>query len=155
MTRVNFLGVVFAIEAVLPAMLERRSGHLAAVSSLGAYKGMPGSAGYCATKAAVNTYMEGMRIQLRRRGVAVTTLCPGFIRTPMTAVNTFRMPFLMEPEQAARRIVRALRQRKKVYNFPWRTTMLVKFSQWLPDWLLDWGTPRLHDGRATTGIDPA
>lgn len=146
MARVNFLGVVFAVEAVLPQMLERRAGHLAAVSSLGAYKGMPGSAGYCATKAAVSAYMEGMRIELRSRGIAVTTICPGFVRTPMTAINDFKMPFLMAPEKAVRKIVRALRRRKKVYNFPWQTTFLMKLTRWLPDWLLAWATPRLHDG---------
>src|SRR4051794_35835375 len=69
MFRVNVLGVVYAIEAVLPEMLARRRGHLAAVSSLGAYKGMPGESAYCASKAAVNTFMEGLRIQLRDRGV--------------------------------------------------------------------------------------
>src|SRR6516165_2903285 len=91
MFRVNTLGVVYAIEAVLPEMLRRGKGHLAAVSSLASYKGLPGESGYCASKAAVNVYMEGLRIQLRSRGIAVTTICPGFIQTPMTAVNKFHM----------------------------------------------------------------
>src|SRR5262245_16970444 len=89
MFRVNVLGVIYSIEAVLPEMLKRRSGHLAAVSSLGAYKGLPGESAYCASKAAVNTYMEGLRIQLRDKGVAVTTICPGFVKTPMTEINRF------------------------------------------------------------------
>src|SRR5262245_61846312 len=71
--RVNTLGVIYAIEAVLPEMLQRGRGHLAAVSSLAAYKGMPGESAYCASKAAVNVFMEGLRIQLRHRGIAVTT----------------------------------------------------------------------------------
>ena len=71
------------------------------MSSLAAYKGLPGESGYCASKAAVNTYMEGLRIQLRSRGIAVTTICPGFIKTPMTDVNEFKMPGLMTAEQAA------------------------------------------------------
>src|SRR5262249_11495248 len=119
MFRVNFFGVVYAIEAVLPEMLHRGRGHLAAVSSLAAYHGLPGESGYCASKAAVNSYLEGLRIHLRGRGVSVTTVCPGFVRTPMTAVNQFKMPFLLEADEAARRIVRALRGRVKVYNFPW------------------------------------
>jgi short-subunit dehydrogenase len=136
MIRVNFLGVVYAIEAVLPEMLERGRGHLAAVSSLAAYRGMPGESGYCASKAAVNVYMEGLRVQLRRRGIAVTTICPGFIKTPMTQVNEFPMPWLMTAEKAAHKIVRALAKRKKVFNFPWQTALLMRLTRWAPDWLL-------------------
>jgi short-subunit dehydrogenase len=136
MFRVNVLGVVYAIDAVLPEMLRRRSGHVAAVSSLAAYKGLPGESGYCASKAAVNTFLEGLRIQLRGRGVTVTTVCPGFVLTPMTEINDFDMPWLLQPDEAARRIVRALRRKKVVYNFPWPTTLLMKATAWLPDWLV-------------------
>ena len=109
---------------------------LAAVSSVAAYKGLPGESGYTSSKAAVNNFMEGLRIQLRGRGIAVTTLCPGFVRTPMTAVNEFKMPFLLEADEAARRIVRALARRRKVYNFPWPMALLMKLTGWLPDWVL-------------------
>jgi len=136
MFRINLLGVIYSIEAVLPEMLHRGKGHLAAVSSLGAYKGLPGESAYCASKAAVNTYLEGLRIQLRGRGIAVTTICPGFIKTPMTDVNNFKMPFLMTAEKAARKIVRALRRRRKVYNFPWQMALLMKVTRWLPDWIM-------------------
>ncbi len=136
MFRVNVLGTVYAVAAVLPEMLRRRRGHLAAVSSLAAYKGMPGESGYCASKAALNTYLEGLRIQLRDRGIRVTTICPGFVRTPMTAVNKFHMPWLLEADEAARRIVRALARGQKVYNFPWQTVLLMKLTAWLPDWVM-------------------
>ena len=136
MMRVNVLGVIYAIEAVLPQMLQRRRGHLAAVSSLAAYKGLPGESAYCASKAAVNTYLEGLRIHLRDRGIAVTTLCPGFVRTPMTATNAFQMPGLLEAGDAARRMVRALHRRKKVFNFPWSMSLIMKLTAWLPDWVL-------------------
>jgi short-subunit dehydrogenase len=136
MIRVNLLGVVYAVEAALPGMLRRGRGHLAAVSSLAAYKGLPGESAYCASKAAVNTYMEGLRIQLREKGIAVTTICPGFVRTPMTEVNDFHMPWLLEADDAAQRIVRALHRRRKVYNFPWQTTLLMKVTRWLPDWIM-------------------
>jgi short-subunit dehydrogenase len=136
MVRVNLLGVVYAIEAVLPGMLARGRGHVAAVSSLAAYKGLPGESGYCASKAAVNAYLEGLRIHLRNRGVAVTTVCPGFVKTPMTDVNPFPMPWLMGADVAARRILRAIRRRQKVCNFPWQTTLLMKLTRWLPDWVL-------------------
>lgn len=143
MFQVNTLGVVYAIEAVLPTMLARGKGHLAAVSSLAAYLPMPGESGYCASKAAVNVYLDALRVQLRSRGVYVTSICPGFVETPMTAVNDCYMPWLMKSDRAAQLIVRALRRRKKVYNFPWQTTLLVKFAAWLPDWLLHRVVPDL------------
>jgi short-subunit dehydrogenase len=136
MFKVNTLGVVYAIEAVLPEMLERRQGHLAAVSSLASYKGLPGESAYCASKAAVNVYMEGLRIQLRERGIYVTTICPGFIKTPMTDVNTFPMPFMMDADRAAHLIVSALARKRKVFNFPLGTSLLMKLTRWLPDWVM-------------------
>jgi short-subunit dehydrogenase len=136
MIRINLLGMVYCIEAVLPEMLRRGRGHLAGVSSLAAYKGMPGESGYCASKAAMNTFLEGLRIRLRDRGIAVTTICPGFVKTPMTDINDFHMPWLLTPDEAARRIVRALRRKRKVYNFPWQTTLLMKLLAWMPDWFV-------------------
>jgi short-subunit dehydrogenase len=79
--------------------------------------------------------MEGLRIHLRDKGIAVTTVCPGFVRTPMTEVNKFHMPWLLEAGEAARRIVRALAAKKKVYNFPWQMALLMKLTGWLPDWV--------------------
>ncbi|MBT4866240.1 MAG: SDR family NAD(P)-dependent oxidoreductase [Planctomycetaceae bacterium] len=145
MIRVNLLGVLYSIAAVLPQMIEQRRGHIAAVSSAGAYKGMPGSAGYCASKSAVSTLLEGLRIQLREYGVSVTTICPGFVRTDMTDVNSFRMPWLQEPDAAARKIVRALNRRKKVYNFPWQMALMIKLLRWLPDWFIARTLPRKSD----------
>jgi short-subunit dehydrogenase len=136
MFQVNTLGVVYAIEAVLPQMLERGCGHIAAVSSMAAYKGLPGESGYTASKAAVSTFMEGLRIQLRDRRIAVTTICPGFVKTPMTDVNEFHMPWLLEADDAARRILRALRRRVKVYNFPWQMSLFMKLVRLAPDWLV-------------------
>jgi short-subunit dehydrogenase len=136
MYRVNVFGVIYSIEAVLPEMLARQSGHLVAVSSLAAYKGLPGESGYSSSKAAINNFMEGLRIQLRGKNIAVTTVCPGFVRTPMTEVNQFKMPWLLEADEAARRIVRALKRRKKVYNFPWQMSVLMRLTRWVPDWLV-------------------
>jgi short-subunit dehydrogenase len=137
MFRVNTLGVVYSLEAVLPDMIQRGRGHLAAVSSLGAYRGLPGESAYTASKAAVNIFMEGLRIQLRSKGIAVTTICPGFVKTPMTEVNEFKMPWLLSADEAARRIVRALRRRRKVYDFPWQMSLFMKLSRFAPDWLVD------------------
>src|SRR5262249_11462527 len=95
-----------------------------------------GQPSYSASKAAVNAYCEGLRIRLRPRGIFVTTICPGFIRTPMTANFPAPMPFLMDADAAARRIARALRRRVKVYNFPRGTALLLKLARWAPDWLV-------------------
>jgi short-subunit dehydrogenase len=132
-TRVNFFGTVYAFEAVMAPMLARRTGHLVAVASLAAYKGLPGSAAYCASKAAVKSYCESLRIELHGRGVAVTCVCPGFIATPMTATNPAPMPFLMTADAAAGRILRALTRRPGVYDFPKPMRALMWLSRWAPD----------------------
>jgi len=133
--RVNLMGVIYTFAAVMPEMLARKTGQLVAISSLAGYRGLPGESAYCASKAAVNTYMDGLRMHLRGTGVKATTVCPGFIKTPMTAgTDPKHMPLLMEADDAARRIVRAIRAGKKVYNFPRRLSLLVKLSRWLPDW---------------------
>ena len=137
MFRVNVLGIVYALEAVLPQMLERRRGHVAAVSSLAAFRGLPGESAYTSSKAAVNVFMEGLRIQLRSKGIMVTTICPGFVQTPMTETNEFKMPFLLTADEAARRIVRTLKQKRKVYNFPWQTSLLMRLLRWTPDWFVE------------------
>ncbi|HJZ94458.1 MAG TPA: SDR family NAD(P)-dependent oxidoreductase [Gemmataceae bacterium] len=152
MFRVNVFGVVYAIEAVLPEMLRRRQGHIAAVSSLAGFLGLPGESGYCASKAAVNTYLDGLRIHLRGRGIRVTTLCPGFVRTPMTAANDFHMPWLLDTDEAARRMIRALSRGRAVYRFPWPMSLLVRLAGWLPDWLL---ARVMHDYNENPPCPPA
>lgn len=135
--RVNVFGVLYSIEAVLPEMLSRGRGGLAVVSSVAAYKGIPGSQAYTSTKAAINNFLEGLRLQLRiqKKAITVTTICPGFVRTEMTAGHKFRMPFLLEPDDAARRILTALRRRTTVYNFPWPMSLLMGVAARTPDWL--------------------
>jgi short-subunit dehydrogenase len=133
--QVNLFGVIYSIEAVLPGMRQRGAGQIVALSSLAAYKGLPSAAAYCASKAGLNAYMESLRIQLHGIGVAFTTICPGFIRTPMVE-NNKSMFLIMSAEKAARKMARAIRKRTKVYNFPWITTRLMKLCNWLPDWLL-------------------
>jgi short-subunit dehydrogenase len=138
MFRVNVLGVIYTFAAVMPEMLARKTGRLVAISSLAAYRGLPGESAYCASKAAVNTYMDGLRIHLRGTGVSATTICPGFVITPMTADFKFHMPGLMTAERAALRIVKAIKSGKKVANFPWRLNVLTKISRWVPDAWVNW-----------------
>jgi short-subunit dehydrogenase len=139
MLRVNLLGVVYVIEAVLPDMLARGSGQIVALSSLAGCRGMPFSAAYSASKAALMAYLESLRPPLRRRGIAVTTVLPGFVRTPlMTNAPVQPRMAMMEPEAAAQHILRAIRRRSRVYAFPWSTSMLLGVLRWLPPWLYDW-----------------
>jgi short-subunit dehydrogenase len=154
MFKVNTLGVIYAIAAVLPEMLQRGKGHLAAVSSLAAYKGLPGESAYCSSKAAVNTYMEGLRIHLRPHGVHVTTICPGFVETPLIADLPSPKPWIMKPDKASLLIARALARKKKVYNFPWRTTLLMKFTRWLPDWFVARVMPSTASVTGEWGANP-
>jgi len=135
--RVNVLGVVYTIEAVLPGMLDRGWGQLVAVSSMASFKGLPGESAYCASKAAVNLYMEGLRIALRNRGIAVTTICPGFVATAITPMDAAAAPFEITALAAARRIARAIEQRKSgLIRFPWPMAMLMALICRLPDSLV-------------------
>jgi short-subunit dehydrogenase len=136
--RVNLLGVIYSLEAVLPGMLDRRRGHLVAVSSLAAFKGLPGESAYCASKAAVNVYLEGLRIALRSRGVVVTSVCPGFVRTEMVPMDSAATPFLMSADEAARRIARVIhRRRGGVVRFPWPMALLTSMIARLPDTVVE------------------
>jgi short-subunit dehydrogenase len=134
---INVLGVVNSVAAVLPAMLERRAGQLVAISSLASYRGMPKSGAYSASKAAVSTLFESLRVDLRRSNIAVTTIHPGFIRTPMTAGRKKKLPFLLEPEDAACRIIRAIERRARTYAFPWQLAALVRVIKHIPGAVYD------------------
>ena len=134
---VNVIGVVNSVAAVLPAMLERGAGQLVAISSLASYRGMPKSGAYSASKAAVSTFFESLRVDLRRSNIDVTTIHPGFIRTPMTAGRKKKLPFLLEPEDAACRIVRAIERRARTYAFPWQLASLVRVIRHLPGAVYD------------------
>ncbi len=134
---VNVIGVVNSVAAVLPGMLERGSGHLVAISSLASYRGMPKSGAYSASKAAVSTFFESLRVDLRKSGLTVTTIHPGFIRTPMTAGRKVKLPFLMEVEPAARLIVRAIERRARTFAFPWQLAGVVRLMKYLPDAVYD------------------
>lgn len=103
------------------------------LSSLAGYRGLPGSAAYCASKAALTTFLESLRVDLRRRGsgVHVLTVAPGYVRTPMTAGQE-RLPFLIEPEEAARRILEGIERELPLIRFPWQTSLLVRLAQMLP-----------------------
>lgn len=136
---VNVLGVAHAIEAILPGMIERKSGHIIGLSSVAGFRGLPWMASYCASKAAVTAYLESLRPGLKRRGIRVTTVCPGFVRTGLTEQTPFRRPVpMLEPEEAARHLVRVIARRPRDYVFPFTTALGMRFLRAMPNWLFDW-----------------
>lgn len=136
--RVNLVGVANTVAAVLPGMLARGHGQLVAISSLASFRGLPRMAAYCAAKSGVNALMESLRVELQPRGIAVTTICPGWIRTPMTANLDLAMPDVMEVESASRLILDAIQRRRAFYAFPRASARHVRLLRWLPPGLSDW-----------------
>jgi NAD(P)-dependent dehydrogenase (short-subunit alcohol dehydrogenase family) len=136
--RVNLIGVVNSIDAVLPEMLARRHGHLVALSSLASFRGLPRMAAYCASKAGVNALMDSLRVDLKSQGIAVTTICPGWIRTPMTTAIDAPMPDMLELEDAVQRIIKAIRGRRSLFAFPRSSAFKVRLLRWLPPGMSDW-----------------
>jgi short-subunit dehydrogenase len=142
---VNLMGVVNSIEAVLPGMLARGRGRLVAISSLASYRGLPSMAGYCASKAGVNNLMDSLRIELRRHGIHCTTICPGWIRTPLAeraldlvkATSVFS-PHMLEADDAARRIVKAIQRQRAFVAFPLSARLILTLLRSLPTGLADW-----------------
>ncbi len=138
MLGVNYLGGVYATEAVLPSMLARRRGQLVAVSSLAALRGMAFTAGYSASKAAFATYLEALRPALRLRGVAASTCYLGFVRTPMSdALPLHPALWRIRSETAARRIVRAIRRGSRESYFPWYDALGARLLRRLPARVFD------------------
>ena len=133
----NVTGVFNTIHPLLPLMKQRRRGQVAIVSSLAGFRGFPGAAAYCASKAAVRVYGEGLRAEMALHNVEITVVCPGFVETPMTDVNPFPMPLLMSAEQAARIIREGLVSNRARIAFPWRMYALVRLLAALPQPIID------------------
>jgi len=137
MMRVNVLGMFNLFDAVVPSMIERRSGRFAGVASIAGLRGLPATSVYSATKAAMQAFLEANRVDLRPYGVGVTTINPGFVITPMTDKNRFKMPFLMKVEDAARVIADGLAQGKRVIEFPRPMSLLMRMGRLVPNALWD------------------
>ncbi|MCI0685465.1 MAG: SDR family NAD(P)-dependent oxidoreductase [Gemmataceae bacterium] len=134
---VNLIGVSNSIAAVLPGMLERRRGHIVALSSLASYLGVPRMLAYCASKSGVNAIMEGLRAEVRQHGIHATTICPGWVRTPMTDGKLPGHVRTMPVDDAARRIIRAIRRRKTFVAFPAALVWQMRLLTWSPRFVRD------------------
>ncbi len=130
---VNVFGAVYFLKYLLPEMLQRKSGLVAAMGSLAAYRGMPHSAPYSASKAALARLIESLRIDLWGSGVKFVLISPGFVESAMSAKLKFHLPFLMPAEKAARIILSGLEREKPEIHFPYRLSLLTKLSLLIPD----------------------
>jgi short-subunit dehydrogenase len=135
---INLIGAVNSVAAVLPEMVQRNSGQLVAISSLAGYRGLAKSAAYSASKAAMSSFFESVRIDLRRTNVKVTIIYPGFIKTALTAGREKKMPYLMELDDAVEKILIAIEKGKKSYAFPWQLATIVRSSLIMPASMYDW-----------------
>jgi len=129
---VNLMGVVNALDAVMGPMLARGRGHISWVSSVAGYGGLPNAAAYGSSKAALIHLAESVRPELERKGLVLSLINPGFVKTPMTEHNDFPMPFLMETEDAARKMIEGLKAQKFEIAFPWQLVWILKLLNLLP-----------------------
>jgi short-subunit dehydrogenase len=134
---INLLGSVNAVHSVLPDMIERGSGQLVAISSLAGFRGLPKSAAYSASKAGMTAFFESVRLDLAEKGISVTIIQPGFIKTPLTSGRVNKMPFLMELDDAIPYFISAIEKRKKFAAFPWQLATIVRAGKFMPAWLYD------------------
>jgi short-subunit dehydrogenase len=134
---VNVLGLVHTFQPFVAAMRARGSGSLVGIASVAGFRGLPGAAAYSASKAAAIRYLEALRVELRGSGVQVTTICPGFIATPMTAKNPYPMPFIIGADDAARRFARVIAARKSYAVVPWQMAIVGRLLALVPNGLFD------------------
>jgi len=128
----NVLGMVHTFQPFVSAMLGARRGTLVGIASVAGFRGLPGAGAYSASKAGAIAYLESLRVELVGTGVAVVTICPGYIATPMTEGNPYPMPFLLPAGRAARLIARAIDQRRSFYVLPWQMAWLGRLLKILP-----------------------
>jgi short-subunit dehydrogenase len=130
---VNYFGIVNALEPLIPAMLSARQGQIALVASVAGYRGLPMAAAYAPSKAAVISLAEVLWLELSRHGIVVSLVNPGFVETPMTAVNNFPMPYILKADDAADRIYRGLVRGKFEIAFPWQLAAMMKVLRVMPN----------------------
>lgn len=135
--RTNVVGAAATFAPFIGPMRARGRGRLAGIASVAGVRGLPGAGAYSASKAALVTYLESLRVELRGSGVRVVTVSPGYIATPMTAVNPYRMPFLLDAEDAAGRIARAIDVGRAHAVVPWQMAVAARLMRWLPAALYD------------------
>ncbi len=135
--RVNVIGMVNTFQPFLTGMRQRGTGTLAGIASVAGYRGLPGAGAYSASKAAVISYLEALRVELRASGIRVVTISPGFIDTPMTEKNPYPMPFRMDADNAAGKIAALIARGSSYAVIPWQMAVVARVLRVMPDWLYD------------------
>jgi len=138
----NVVGIAATFQPFIATLRAERRGTLVGIASVAGFRGLPGGGAYSASKAAAITWLESLRTELHGSGVRVVTLCPGYIDTPMTRVNTYRMPFLLEPDQAARRFARVIDSGKRFAVVPWPMWLASIVLRALPRPVYEWAFAR-------------
>jgi len=133
----NLMGAVNCVHSIVPQMLERGQGQLVAISSLAGIRGLPKSAAYSASKAAMTMFFESVRLDTRGKGIDVTIIQPGFIETPLTAGRTKKMPYLMKLDDAIPHFIDAIEKKKAFAAFPWQLATIVRLGKIFPAGLYD------------------
>jgi short-subunit dehydrogenase len=133
----NYFGMVATFEPFASAMAQARHGTLVGIASVAGVRGLPGSAAYSASKAAALAYLEALRVEMRPFDVPVVTIAPGYVRTPMTAKNPYRMPFLMDADRFAARSADAIERGVSFAVFPWPMRVVAMLLRALPRWVYD------------------
>jgi short-subunit dehydrogenase len=134
---INVMGLLHTFHPFVAPMRARGHGSLVGIASVAGLRGLPGASAYSASKAAAIRYLEALRVELRHTGVAVTTLCPGYIATPMTRKNPYRMPFMLDADDAAARFARVIGQRKSYAIVPWQMAIIGRLMAVLPNAVFD------------------
>ncbi|MFN3662088.1 SDR family NAD(P)-dependent oxidoreductase [Yoonia sp.] len=135
MGEVNFLGASRVVGSVIRDMIARDAGHIVLVGSLSGFRGLPGAIGYSASKAGMMALAESMQADLRNTGVQVQLVNPGFIKTRLTDKNDFKMPFIMEPQEAAKEVFEHMTTDVFKKSFPMMFSWVFRLSQFMPDWM--------------------
>ena len=134
---VNVVGLAATLAAFAPAMRRAGRGTLAGIASVAGFRGLAGNGAYSASKAAARLWMESLRTELYGSGVSVVCVCPGYIDTPLTRVNRFRMPFLLSADAAAPKIARAIAAKRRLVVIPWQMALVSVPLRVMPGWLFD------------------
>lgn len=133
----NVAGMAATFQPFVAAMREARQGRLVGIASMAGIRGLPGASAYSASKAAAISYLESLRVELHGSGVAVVTILPGYIATPMTAANTYNMPFILPVGVAAAKFIAAIDRRQSFVIFPWQMALLAPVLHALPNFIYD------------------
>jgi len=137
MLAINVIGMMRTFQPFIAPMRKARAGKLVGIASVAGYRGVPGAGAYSASKAAAIRYLESLRVELRGSGVQVTSICPGYIATPMTEANPYPMPFILTADEFARRMARVIDRGRTYAVIPWQMALVARVLHVMPNWLYD------------------